>query len=168
MQCSFHKGDGFFPGTGDEDDIGEQLGYGYSVNVPLKVRTYQLQVTACFPTLMLGVWFGAHNKLVQDGTTDKLFHSLFNPIISKIIDVYDPGAIVLQCGADSLAADRLGNFSMTISGVSLGVRCFLFIRALQASVWLPWNVKYRTRTHAMAMCLTSSDVQQLPRMCRSL
>lgn len=37
LQCSFHKGDGFFPGTGDEDDIGEQLGYGYSVNVPLKV-----------------------------------------------------------------------------------------------------------------------------------
>ena len=53
---------------------------------------------------------------MQDGTTDKLFHSLFNPIISKIIDVYDPGAIVLQCGADSLAADRLGNFSMTIAG----------------------------------------------------
>eukprot|EP00892_Ulva_mutabilis_P003148 jgi/Ulvmu1/12834/UM098_0016.1 len=87
MTCSFHKGDGFFPGTGEEDDIGEQLGYGYSVNIPLK-----------------------------DGTTDKLFHSLFGPIITKIIDVYDPGAIVLQCGADSLAADRLGNFSMTISG----------------------------------------------------
>lgn len=37
MQCSFHKGDGFFPGTGDEDDIGEQLGRGFSINVPLKV-----------------------------------------------------------------------------------------------------------------------------------
>lgn len=37
VQCSFHKGDGFFPGTGDEDDIGEQLGRGFSINVPLKV-----------------------------------------------------------------------------------------------------------------------------------
>lgn len=61
---------------------------------------------------------GNEHTLLQDGTTDKLFHSLFNPIISKIIDVYDPGAIVLQCGADSLAADRLGNFSMTISGLA--------------------------------------------------
>lgn len=40
LQCSFHKGDGFFPGTGDEDDVGEQLGYGYSVNIPLKVLIY--------------------------------------------------------------------------------------------------------------------------------
>lgn len=57
--------------------------------------------------------------VLQDGTTDKLFHSLYEPIISRIVDVYDPGAIVLQCGADSLAADRLGNFSMTIAGAPL-------------------------------------------------
>lgn len=112
LQCSFHKGDGFFPGTGDEDDIGEGLGRGYSVNVPLKVRTNQ-------PDRIVVTADANYIKCLcaQDGTTDKLFHSLYNPIISKIIDVYDPGAIVLQCGADSLAADRLGNFSMTISGM---------------------------------------------------
>ena len=38
MQCSFHKGFGFFPGTGDVADIGEGLGRGYSVNVPFYVR----------------------------------------------------------------------------------------------------------------------------------
>jgi histone deacetylase 1/2 len=58
-------------------------------------------------------------NVLQDGTTDKLFHSLYEPIISRIVDVYEPGAIVLQCGADSLAADRLGNFSMTIAGALL-------------------------------------------------
>lgn len=74
----------------------------------------------------------SHKKLhvLQDGTTDKLFHSLYNPIISRIVDVYNPGAIVLQCGADSLAADRLGNFSMTIAGACSGVLpaegCFPF------------------------------------------
>ena len=37
MTVSFHKyGDYFFPGTGDLADIGEGLGRGYSVNVPLK------------------------------------------------------------------------------------------------------------------------------------
>lgn len=82
---------------------------------------------------MRGVWLETRKLLVQDGTTDKLFHSLFNPIISKIIDVYDPGAIVLQCGADSLAADRLGNFSMTISGMILGEK-FSSSHVLRASV----------------------------------
>lgn len=65
--------------------------------------------------------------VLQDGTTDKLFHSLYEPIISRIVDVYNPGAIVLQCGADSLAADRLGNFSMTIAGThsSVSAECSL-------------------------------------------
>jgi acetoin utilization deacetylase AcuC-like enzyme len=40
MQCSFHKGFGFFPGTGDVADIGEGLGRGYSVNVPFHVRPH--------------------------------------------------------------------------------------------------------------------------------
>ena len=32
------------------------------------------------------------------------------------MEVYRPGAIVLQCGADSLAHDRLGCFNLTIGG----------------------------------------------------
>ena len=34
------------------------------------------------------------------------------------MDVFRPGAVILQCGADSLAADRLGCFMLTISGVT--------------------------------------------------
>jgi acetoin utilization deacetylase AcuC-like enzyme len=30
--------------------------------------------------------------------------------------VYDPGAIVLQCGADSLSGDRLGVFNLSLKG----------------------------------------------------
>lgn len=33
--------------------------------------------------------------------------------------MYQPGAIVLQCGADSLAADRLGCFNLTLDGALL-------------------------------------------------
>ena len=39
VQCSFHKGYGFYPGTGHVGDIGEGAGRGYSVNVPFHVRT---------------------------------------------------------------------------------------------------------------------------------
>lgn len=33
--------------------------------------------------------------------------------------MYSPGAIVLQCGADSLAGDRLGCFNLSIDGATL-------------------------------------------------
>jgi histone deacetylase 1/2 len=36
--------------------------------------------------------------------------------MSKIMEVFRPGAIVLQCGADSLTGDRLGCFNLTLKG----------------------------------------------------
>jgi histone deacetylase 1/2 len=41
---------------------------------------------------------------------------LFKPVMSKIMEVFQPGAIVLQCGADSLTGDRLGCFNLTLKG----------------------------------------------------
>lgn len=37
-------------------------------------------------------------------------------IILKVVECYAPAAIVLQCGADSLAGDRLGCFNLSIDG----------------------------------------------------
>ncbi|CAJ2646957.1 unnamed protein product [Trifolium pratense] len=48
-------------------------------------------------------------------------HSLYS-IISKVVETYQPGAIVLQCGADSLAGDRLGCFNLSIDGHAECVR----------------------------------------------
>ena len=94
MTVSFHKyGDMFFPGTGDIKDIGEKNGKYYSVNVPLK-----------------------------DGIDDSNFLRVFKPIMSKIMEVFQPGAIVLQCGADSLGGDRLGCFNLTLEGHAECVR----------------------------------------------
>lgn len=89
MTLSVHKfGDDFFPGTGDLCDIGAKDGIGYSLNVPL------------------------HNGI----TDDTYFHDIFKPVFDKIIEIYQPGAIFLQCGADSLAADKLGTFNLTTQG----------------------------------------------------
>ncbi|RXM93401.1 Proto-oncogene tyrosine-protein kinase LCK [Acipenser ruthenus] len=35
-------------------------------------------------------------------------------IMSKVMEMYQPSAILLQCGADSLSGDRLGCFNLTI------------------------------------------------------
>jgi len=42
-------------------------------------------------------------------------------VIQKVVEVYQPGAIVLQCGADSLAGDRLGCFNLSIDGMNLSI-----------------------------------------------
>ncbi|KAJ9558919.1 hypothetical protein OSB04_013533 [Centaurea solstitialis] len=88
MTVSFHKyGNMFFPGSGDVKEIGEREGKFYAINVPLK-----------------------------DGIDDGSFTRLFKTIITKVVETYQPGVIVLQCGADSLAGDRLGCFNLSIDG----------------------------------------------------
>jgi len=97
MTCSFHKfGGAFFPGTGDVQDVGAGAGKNYSVNVPLR-----------------------------DGMDDESYQGVFRPVIQKIMDTFQPEAIVLQCGADSLTGDRLGSFNMSIRGHAACVRFVL-------------------------------------------
>jgi histone deacetylase 3 len=74
-------------GTGDFSEIGARLGKYYSINVPL-----------------------------QDGIDDASYLSLFKPIIESTMNIYQPSVIVLQCGADSLACDRLGCFNLSLKG----------------------------------------------------
>lgn len=87
MTVSFHKYGDYFPGTGDIKDIGAGQGKYCSVNFPLK-----------------------------DGIDDDGYKGVFRPIIGKVMEVYKPSAVVLQCGADSLTGDRLGCFNLTIKG----------------------------------------------------
>ena len=93
MTVSFHKFGEFFPGTGDHVDYGVDSGKYYSVNIPLR-----------------------------EGITDEAYSRLFRPVMQKVMDVYQPSAIVLQCGADSLTGDRLGCFNLTLHGHAECVR----------------------------------------------
>lgn len=47
---------------------------------------------------------------------DESYESIFVPIISKVMETFQPSAVVLQCGADSLTGDRLGCFNLTVRG----------------------------------------------------
>jgi histone deacetylase 1/2 len=62
---------------------------------------------------------------LKDGIDDSSFNRLFRTIISKVVEIYQPGAIVLQCGADSLARDRLGCFNLSIDGHA---ECVKFVK----------------------------------------
>ncbi|KAI0136651.1 histone deacetylase [Xylariales sp. AK1849] len=93
MTVSFHKYDPhtFFPGTGALEDNGPKSehnpGAHHAINVPL-----------------------------SDGITDEQYQMLFESVISRCVEKFRPDAIALQCGADSLAGDRLGKFNLLVQG----------------------------------------------------
>lgn len=97
MTASFHKFGEYFPGTGDVLDIGHNEGKNYAINFPL-----------------------------NDGMDDEAFESIFKPVMSKIMEVFAPGAVVLQCGADSLSGDRLGCFNLSVKGHA---QCVAYMRS---------------------------------------
>lgn len=49
---------------------------------------------------------------------DESYESIFVPIITKVMETFQPSAVVLQCGADSLTGDRLGCFNLTVKGIT--------------------------------------------------
>ncbi|POY71946.1 hypothetical protein BMF94_5029 [Rhodotorula taiwanensis] len=98
LTVSFHKySPDFFPGTGHIDELGHALGKNFSLNVPL-----------------------------QDGIDNESYVALFKSIMEPTIQTYRPEAIVLQCGADSLGADRLGCFNLSIAAHG---ECVRFIKS---------------------------------------
>lgn len=50
---------------------------------------------------------------------DDSYESIFVPIITKVMETFQPSAVVLQCGADSLTGDKLGCFNLTIKGMTI-------------------------------------------------
>lgn len=97
MTVSFHKFGEYFPGTGDVKDDGYGKGRGTAINFPL-----------------------------QDGMDDESYERIFRPVIQRIMDRFSPGAVVLQCGADSLSGDRLGCFNLSIRGHA---KCVEFVKS---------------------------------------
>ena len=73
-----------------QQDVGAEKGKYYAVNFPLR-----------------------------DGIDDEAYEMIFKPVMSKVMEVYRPSAVVLQCGADSLAGDRLGCFNLSLKGMIL-------------------------------------------------
>ena len=85
LTLSLHKHGGeFFPGTGALGDVGVGEGRGYKVNVPL-----------------------------SDGVGDAAYVELFRSVADECASRFQPGAVVVQSGADSLAGDRIGVFNLS-------------------------------------------------------
>lgn len=102
MTVSFHKYGEYFPGTGELRDVGVGSGKYYAVNFPLR-----------------------------DGIDDRSYKGIFEPIIKSVMEYYQPEAIVLQCGGDSLSGDRLGCFNLSMRGHA---NCVNFMKSFNLPV----------------------------------
>ncbi|CAN8188848.1 unnamed protein product [Coccothraustes coccothraustes] len=96
MTVSLHKfSPGFFPGTGDVTDVGLGKGRYYSVNVP-----------------------------IQDGIQDEKYYQICESVLKEVYAAFNPSAVVLQLGADTIAGDPMCSFNMTPEGVG---KCLKYV-----------------------------------------
>jgi len=126
LTCSFHKFGEFFPGTGDIRDTGYGAGQNYSLNFPLK-----------------------------DGIDDQSYERIFKPVIQGIMDHYKPTAVALQCGADSLAGDRLGCFNLSLKGHAM---CVDFVKSFGLPTLVMGGGGYTIRNVARCWCYETARV----------
>ncbi len=86
LTISVHQsGHTIFPGTGFVDEIGQDGGHGYAVNVPL-----------------------------LPGARDDAFSRVRAEVIAPLLAAYDPDVIVTQLGADAMLGDRIANLGMSL------------------------------------------------------
>jgi histone deacetylase HOS2 len=143
MTLSFHKYDKavFFPGTGGLDTTGPPCnsnpGAHHSLNVPL-----------------------------HDGIDDSSYVQLFKDIVGPCVRAYNPEAIVIQCGGDSLGGDRLGCFNLNIRAHGA---CVAFAKTFQRPLlvlggggYTPRNVA-RLWAYETSVCIGAEVSPALPR-----
>ncbi|KAH0785413.1 Histone deacetylase 1 [Histomonas meleagridis] len=124
LTVSFHKYGDFFPGTGSLNDIGIDRGKYYSVNVPLR-----------------------------DGMDDESYITLFKQIMGELVNWYKPGAILLQCGSDSLTGDRLGCFNLTTRAHG---ECVRFMKGFKIPLLVTGGGGYTVRNVARCWAYETS------------
>eukprot|EP00775_Hariotina_reticulata_P005430 gene5430-5663_t len=120
MTVSFHRYGDYFPGTGAIDDVGFGQGKGYCVNVPLK-----------------------------DGMDDESYRYVYEPIMTKVMELYQPEAIVVCSGADSLSGDKLGCFNLSLQGHS---NCVEFLAKYRVPLLVVGGGGYTLRNVARCWC----------------
>jgi acetoin utilization deacetylase AcuC-like enzyme len=121
MTISFHRYDGdFFPGTGALYEIGQNEGKYYTLNVPL-----------------------------HEHIDDASYLYVFQTTMTQVMESFKPQAVVLQCGADSLAGDRLGSFNLSIKGHG---ECVRFMKSFNVPLLVLGGGGYTIRN--VARCWT--------------
>ena len=86
MFYSIHRyGNGFYPGTGAENETGQGRGLGYTFNAP-----------------------------VRFGTSRKDYHSRFSSALERAADKIKPELVMVSAGFDAHARDPIGSLGLEV------------------------------------------------------
>uniref|UniRef100_A0A061RQX0 histone deacetylase n=1 Tax=Tetraselmis sp. GSL018 TaxID=582737 RepID=A0A061RQX0_9CHLO len=88
MYISLHRGNGFFPGTGEAHEIGTGSGAGFTMNIP---------------------WPKA-------GFGDLDYKAAFDLVIEPVVQSFLPDLCIVAAGYDAVEGDPLGNMRLTAEG----------------------------------------------------
>uniref|UniRef100_A0A3Q1HVK5 Histone deacetylase 2 n=1 Tax=Acanthochromis polyacanthus TaxID=80966 RepID=A0A3Q1HVK5_9TELE len=86
-------------------------------------------------------------------------------VMAKVMEMYQPSAVVLQCGADSLSGDRLGCFNLTIRGHA---KCVEYMKSFNLPLLMLGGGGYTIRnvarcwTYETAVALDTDIPDELP------
>ncbi len=94
---SLHEtGRTLYPWSGNETEIGEGEGKGFTVNVPL-----------------------------EPGTDDEVYGFVFHAVVPPLIRAFSPDLVVALLGADTLVSDPLTHLKLTNNGYQRAVRAIM-------------------------------------------
>ncbi len=99
------------------------------------------------------------NFPLNNGIDDLSYENIFKPIIAKIMDVYRPGAVVLQCGADSLAGDRLGCFNLSMEGHA---KCVEYVKSFNLPLLILGGGGYTVKNVSRCWTYETSVLLNMP------
>ncbi|AWP19621.1 putative histone deacetylase 2-like [Scophthalmus maximus] len=132
-----HHGDGVEEAFYTTDrDIGAGKGKYYAVNFPL-----------------------------LDCIDEESYKQIFKPVMAKVMEMYQPSAVVLQYGAESLSGNHLGCFNFTIR---VDAKCVEYIEAFKFPLLMLGGGGYTIRnaarcwTYETAVALDTDITDELP------
>jgi len=89
LTISLHQtGKSLYPFSGFETEIGEDLGTGFNINIPL-----------------------------PEGTDDDAFEKMFDRVVTPAVEAFGPSVVVAVIGADTHRADPLADLNLTNNGM---------------------------------------------------
>ena len=146
LTISIHEsGQWLFPGTGHVQEIGENDGLGYSVNVPLAPYTQ-----------------------------DPEWHVAFDELITPLIKTFNPDVLFTQLGIDTHFQDPLTHMSLTTQGFNLAVKKLAKL-GLEIGKWVAvggggydFSAVARSWTMALSTMADFNLPQQVPATFNSL
>uniref|UniRef100_A0A8D2ZFR6 Histone deacetylase domain-containing protein n=1 Tax=Scophthalmus maximus TaxID=52904 RepID=A0A8D2ZFR6_SCOMX len=104
----------------------------------------------------------AVNFPLLDCIDEESYKQIFKPVMAKVMEMYQPSAVVLQYGAESLSGNHLGCFNFTIRVCVEYIEAFKFPLLMLGGGGYTIRNAARCWTYETAVALDTDITDELP------